>query len=192
MESVNKKLALFVLFIILGVVLIFQNLDDRYDFDEEEYIRNSLSKEGYEVINVELKDKTIISEVKNPNDKLTFGNITSIMMTQRSAYDTDYWFINHMPKKELRKLGINYKELKYMSNAELKEVEDIVARRASFFVVKTHTPGGVCSYKLSKDTQDMWYETWETCFDVNCEDHEARTSALQKIVDEIESSETCS
>jgi len=51
-----------VIFIGVFWFLFFQDENDGFDFDEEKYIRNSLS-EDYEVINISLEGTTIYAEI---------------------------------------------------------------------------------------------------------------------------------
>ena len=111
------------------------------------------------------------------------------MDTLASPYEIEpyAYYINKMPKKELKELGINPDEIPYMSDEELEEASEIIGKRASTYKVKIHTTQGVCSYRLSRAISRAFDKASENC--LNCE---LTNSLLDKMYNEIKNSETCS
>ena len=189
----------------LGVIIIlvvwfyvFQGFGNRFDFDEEKYIRNSLSEDGYNVIDVRLEGTSIYAKlscplafsslcVKSLSDSSTWIlRLNMIMNTLATAYEEDPLDIEEMPKKELRELGIDPSEVLYMSDEELEETSEIIARRASTYIVIIHSSLETCSYRLSRST-------YKTCSDALDIDPLSDISTLlcTKQDKEIINSETC-
>jgi len=191
----------------LGVIIIlvmwfyfFQGSDKGFDFDEEKYIRGSLSDDGYNVIDTKLEGTTIYAELSCPSAFVTLCDpslssestwllrVNMIMNTLATPYEVEpyEYDILEMSKKELESLGIDYDEIQYMSDEELEEVSEIIAQRASNYVVKIHFPLKTCSYRLTRDTYRDYTKASEIC--LNCD---LTNSLYAKMNSEIKNSETC-
>jgi len=213
LENKWIKISLGVVIILVVWFYFFQDSDEGFNFDEEKYIRNSLSEKGYNVIDAGLNGTTISVELSCPSAFVTLCDpslsddstwlsnlnmassefnwllrISLIMNTLSSAYEVEpyEYDILKMSKKELESLGIDYDEIQDMSDEELKEVVDILGSRASIYLVKIHTPYEVCSYKLTRDTSIAFDKAYELALPV-----EVTNSLYYNMISEIKNYETC-
>ncbi len=197
-KLIYKRWGAIVLFIVLCLAIWFYFFQGfgRINFDEEKYIKSSLSSRGYEVIDVELKDSSTYVEMSASGTNTNYDLKTNFNWTWQvwngfntvaNAYEVDIYDIEEMPKQELRELGIDPSEVPYMSDEELAEASGIVGKRASTYIIKMHTPQEVCSYRLSRTTYQAWSKASEICISCDISD-----SLSAKMDNEIKNSENCS